>query len=324
MEPRLLDPHRVRVLMSSARTARGGLVTILRSCLLSIGLASIALAGCGDGPTSGPTSVVSIDVVTGLVPGPEFDTVLVQVFDGNDPFIGGAERLQVHEARARFGEDFEGGHRVTELTLPQGTIAVRVDLLRRDGTVLVGRRILVTLGPSSRVLRFHLSRDCVGVECPAPAGSAALSECVGGQCADPRCEPPDPTYCPEIIFCNDAEDCAPVGPCAERACVDGLCEAHARTTPDPAACAADAWCDPEVGCRPLDTRPVDAGVGALDASEGPLCGTVGCDVPNECELGYWTCETGTPICEPVGSRPAGWPCDGGLGTCDGLGACIGG
>lgn len=289
--------------------------------------AALALAGllpsaCESGASSGPTGTVYVDVVTGLVPGPEFETVRLQIFDANDPFTVGSERFRLIEGRARFGQDFESGRRFAELSLPVGTAAVRVDLLRRDGTVLVGRRVVVFVNEGTRVVRVHLTRDCVGVECPAPAGSPAFTECVGGQCADPRCEPPDPMYCPEIVFCNRVEDCPPVAPCSEPRCEEGLCQPVARVDPDPDACAEGQWCDPTSGCRPLDPEVGDAGMGSgPDASTGPVCGTVGCPVENECEVGYWLCDGGAPRCATVGNRARGAPCNGGAGTCDGLGTC---
>jgi hypothetical protein len=294
-------------------------VTSLPRGLLALALALCSLAAC-DAAT--PSGSLVVDVVTGLVPGREFDVVRVTRWDANDPFTTGSERLVLVEARARFGQDFEQGRRFAELRVPVGTSAIRVELVRADGSVLVSRRVVVAVGESTRVVRVPLTRDCVSVECPAPAGSPALNECVGGRCTDPRCEPPDPTYCPEVAFCNDASECAIVAGCAERRCEDGLCEPVARAASDPSACPAGSWCDPGFGCRAEMGRASDAGVGG-DAGAGPICGTVGCEVSNECIVGYWQCEAGTPPrCVEVGNRSAGAPCADGAGACDGLGTCV--
>jgi hypothetical protein len=275
-------------------------------------LGILLLAGCSADPSGAP---VGVDVVTGLVPGPEFGFVVVEAFEPGQP-ESGLTRLALVEARAAYGQDFLGGRRVAELRLPPGEYRIRARLLRPDGSRLVERSVLGTVEPSGRTVTIALTRDCVGVMCPAPGGSAALSECLGGGCTDPRCEPPDPTFCPEVRFCNRAEDCAPVATCAEQRCIEGLCQ----TAELAGGCPEGQWCDPDLGCRPLGTSQLtDGGVGAPDG--GVVCSTV-CVPPGEpCTLGYWRCDVETPFCEPIARRDPGYECGAGQ-VCDAEGQCV--
>ncbi|MBK8172519.1 MAG: hypothetical protein IPK60_19570 [Sandaracinaceae bacterium] len=199
-----------------------------------------------------------------------------------------------------------------------GTYVAIVSLLRTDGSTLIRRRVRVILA-SDFVLVVHLTRDCVGVTCPQAGGSAALTECLDGQCVDARCNPPDPTFCPDITFCLTDTECPATASCATGRCVGGVCEEEMNTD----GCTLNAYCDPDPvtgGCMPLAMTP-DAGVledgvvldmqiyddASSDASLVPdagltvICGTV-CtltDVP--CAVGYWLCAPGSaPVCtDPV-------------------------
>lgn len=280
------------------------------SVVRALVLAGLALAGCSDG-----RAPVGVDVVTGLVPGPEFGAVVVEVFEPGEP-TSGLTRIALIEARAEFGQDFLSGRRVAELRLRPGEYRIRARLLRPDGSRLVDRSVLGTIGASGRTVTLALTRDCVGVMCPAPGGSAALTECLGGSCTDPRCEPPDPTYCPEVTFCNRAEDCAPVAACAEQRCDLGLCQ----PAPREGGCDAGEWCDPGEGCRPLSSSAVgDGGVTSGDA--GIVCATVCVPEGEPCQLGYWRCDVSPAVCEPIARRDPGYECGPGM-VCDGDAACV--
>ncbi len=273
----------------------------------------LALAGCVIGSLMGsvtgcastPSSIVSVDVRTGLVPGPEFRFVTIEVFDGDGS--GAWNRVMFQEAPAAFGDDFADGVRVTELDLEPGLHRVTVRLLRADRRLLVAlSKVVAVQAGESRVSVFRLTRDCVGdVVCPNPGGSAALTECLGGQCVDPRCEPPDPTYCPDVIFCNADAECPPVAPCASSRCADGICVEQ----PIDGACAVGDYCHPGLGCTSLEA-PVDP--------RTPECGEF-CEGP--CTAGLWTCDAMGARCSVVGFKDAGVPC-GTAGQCDGEGACI--
>ncbi len=282
-----------------------------------------ALLGC-DGRAR-----VGVDVITGLVPGPEFTTVVVDVFEAGQP-TAGLVRIATVEARAEFGQDFLLGQRVAEVRLAPGEYRIRARLLRRDGSLLVERAVLGTIGGDGRTVSIALTRDCVGLTCPAPGGSPALTECLGGTCTDPRCNPPDLTFCPDVVFCNSAEDCGEVAACAERRCADGLCE----PAPREAQCGQDEWCDPDQGCAPLpvSTPTMDAGsrvdAGDVDPGDAGMTGPVDCGtfcVPPDqpCRIGFWVCDSdaGAPFCDPIAQREPGYPC-GPAAACSADGRCL--
>jgi hypothetical protein len=288
--------------------SRRAVLALVFSALSSASLGFVAL-GCASESAS-----LIVEARTGLVPGPEFasvETDVLRIEDGSSEVL-----VRSATAIARHGQPFVSGRRVAELEgIGSGTYVVRVSLIRPDGrTVLVRRSTAVVLEAGRRrVVRVVLDRGCVTVECPTAGGSPALSECLGGRCVDPRCEPPDPTHCGEL-FCNTDADC-PGGPsCAEARCLDGVCELVEREEGD-AACPDGTWCSVEAGvCRPL-------GSGADAGADGSLqCGTLCSGAPGSCEVGYWDCSTGTPVCQSFLRRPAGTTCEGGV--CDARGECV--
>lgn len=262
-------------------------------------LSLLSLSACA----AEPVGLVTVDVATGLVPGPEFRTVTIEVFELSE--VPAENRTHYEEAPATVGDDFVRGRRITELALSPGVHRITVRLLRPDRRLLVSLSHLVTVSADgARIARFHITRDCVGEAiCPSPGGSAALTECLGGHCVDPRCEPPDPTYCPDILFCHDDGECPTTAACAVARCVDGICTEE----PVGAACASGEYCNPTLGCVSLET-PVDP-----VASCGEFC-------EDACAAGIWACDTSPPHCSIVTFKDAGVPCEG--GTCDGAGACV--
>lgn len=269
-------------------------------CLL-IAVACLG-AACG---RIGYESGASLDVVvvTGLVPGPEFASVETRVIDT----VHGTERA-LFEARSRFGENYAAGQQVASARLPRGEYRVQVRLRRPNGHWLVTQDAQILLR-GDYVLRVHITRDCVGVDCPG-SGSAALTACLNGRCVDPECIAGNQALCPEITFCNAASECADVDDCAEQACDEGVCTPSSRE----GVCADDEWCNPElgVGCSPLVVPNGDL---------NEYCGTI-CDDPAEpCQIAYWQCDDSGARCTALGNRPAGTAC--GEGTvCDRAGACI--
>ena len=260
-----------------------------------------SVAGCG---SSDPTASLSVDVRTGLVAGAEFATVRIDVFESVDGALA-HNVLRSLEAPARIGDDFPTGVRAAELTLPPGDYRIRVQLLRSDRRVLVGFTRLLSLSADDvRFESFVLSRDCVGEAiCPVPGASVALTECLAGQCVDPRCDPPNPEFCGGLIFCNDDTECVPMADCAESSCVQGLCIPRAIA----GSCMGEQYCNPDSGCA--DLRDV--------MSEIP-CGEF-CEMG--CFAGIWNCTPEGANCEMVGFKDEGVACGRG-GTCDGAGACI--
>ncbi|MBK8169823.1 MAG: hypothetical protein IPK60_05715 [Sandaracinaceae bacterium] len=289
----------------------------------ALALASV-LSGCSDDPE------LEVQVVTSLVPGVEFTQVEVDRL-APAPLYEGAEVLEGVQSRAAFGDPFVRGKRVAAFTLAAGEHLIQVRLRRPDGRLLIARRTRVVVN-DARILRVHLTPDCVGVTCPSPAGSPALSECLAGQCVDERCVPPSSEFCPSISFCNVDTDCpSPVVSCAMRACVEGICQVE----PDATACAADEYCDLNDGCTArtvLDAGIGDAGVGdagEVDAGgsdagppvpDGSVCGGLCALESDPCRIGSFDCSSGVAVCAPYALRTVGTSCGTGL-FCDAVGDC---
>ncbi|MBK8170388.1 MAG: FG-GAP repeat protein [Sandaracinaceae bacterium] len=275
------------------------------SVLHRVGLVGlfVLLGACSD-----TSATLQINVITGLVPGPEFRIVQTQLLDA--PSAGHASHvLEQNEAIARFGMDYAHGQRVASFTLADGAYRVRVRLMRPNGSFLVERTMAITLAGDT-VLPVHITRDCVGVECPAPGGSAELNTCLEGRCVDERCSLEAPVYCPDILFCNEASQCGDVASCAEQACVQGVCTPNSKQS----ICDSDQWCnpDPGAGCEPLTPM----------LGNEIVCGTI-CVAPGEaCRFGYWNCRDGfAPFCDDLLNRPSGHVC--GVGrVCDSEAQCV--
>ncbi|MBK8170954.1 MAG: hypothetical protein IPK60_11510 [Sandaracinaceae bacterium] len=252
-------------------------------------------------------STLTVRVITGLVPGPEFRTVQTEVlFDSPSS----TRQLVSSEAVARYGVDYARGHDVASHSLPHGDYRVRVRLLRSNGSFLVERTISVNLAGDT-VLPVHITRDCVGVVCPVPGGVEAESTCLAGRCVDPRCTAASPQFCPTVAFCNDVSACRETAECATQECVQGVCTPQSV----PGSCDDTQWCNPDLGagCEPLDRTVPDTGI---------VCGTI-CTVPTApCRFGYWNCaDASAPFCEDLTNRPIGFVCGPTL-TCDAAGDCV--
>ena len=284
----------------------------------------LAVAACGGGNKHG----LRVTVVTGLVPGPEFNFVTTEVIS-NDPPESGARTLMQDEASAAFGQAYGTGVRVASFSgVSAGEVTARVRLYRTDGSRLIERIVHFNMTTDYELTVF-LTRDCVGVMCPSPSGSSALLACLGGQCVDQRCDPNNLStramYCPSVTFCNTASDCGAVASCATQACIGGVCIATGAVSEDGGAssCPSDEWCDPTTGCEPLMYTPTDGGVGRSDASS-VVCGTI-CSVPSQpCTAGAIECPDGAaPYCRalvPTTDFMDGTACGAG-GVCQ-SGACI--
>lgn len=261
------------------------------------------LAACSD---SAPT--LTVRAYTGLVAGPEFRFVETTVLDNADGTWSHA--IDSAESLASFGNDFARGRDVATYSLPSGAYRVRVRLLRPNGVLLVERVVALTLADDT-VLPVHLTRDCVGVVCPSPGGSAEFSTCLAGRCVDPRCAADAREFCPSISFCNDASECDTPSACAESVCEEGVC-AEASI---PGACEGSEWCNPDVGagCQPFMMTSSESGV---------ACGTI-CTMPTEpCRFGYWACvDDSVATCTPLQTRPVDSEC-GVDRVCDVLGDCV--
>lgn len=295
---------------------------------LALILGSLVATGCSDDPAP----ALEVQVVTGLVAGPEFGSVLTEVFPGTGTISGTVVPLRV---QASFGEPFATGKSVATFpNLAHGDYTVWVHLYRPNGTILIERRVQINYA-GAYVLRVHLTRDCLpaNITCPDPGGSPEYTECLAGRCVDPRCNPSDPAtreFCPDVVFCNaDSECTGPVAPCAENKCVSGVCT---PTQSSASSCPADSWCDPDstgVGCTALDGA--DAGLpdaGAMDGSmldgavdmTNPLCGTE-CAIATVCHRGMWDCTGGVAVCADLGLADEGTACGTGH-ECTAAGECV--
>lgn len=303
------------------------MLTNLRRASIALILTSFlfAMTACSDDVS------LEIQVVTSLVPGAQFTSVETERLSPA-PLYEGATVMQRMRSEARFGQDFVHGRGVASFgAIESGEQLVQVTLIRPDGRPLISRRLRATVTGQS-LLRVHLTPDCVGVTCPAPAGSPALSECLGGHCVDERCAPPSSEFCPAVTFCNSAEDCpAPVSACAVRACVEGICQLAS----DGNTCTANEYCDPAQGCVAVmeqdagledggvtDTGAVDLGLSdaEIDAPDASRCGAL-CDVPGDvCSIGAIDCSGGSEVCRPYAARSVATPCAVGS-VCNAAGEC---
>lgn len=285
------------------------------------------------------TPRLTVNVATGLVPGPEFAYAVTEIFDAR-PAAEGAEAIaRAPEVLARITDSYSRGKEVAAFDgLPTGELVVRVRLLRPDHSVLIERRTRVTLN-NDFVLTVHLTRDCVNVTCPAPGGSPAFTECLAGECVDPRCAPPAIEFCPPAVFCHADSECSAHSSCATAVCASSVCE----EVSDNAMCSDVEYCNPDVGCQlnptlggldaGVDGAMGDAGVGdaaadsatdaSTDASDaGPIvCNTVCSDPAQPCYLGVWDCSGASPACAPTWVRRAGFSC-GENRVCNATGNCI--
>ena len=146
------------------------------------------------------------------------------------------------------------------------------------------------------------------MECPGDGAGPGQTECVGGQCVQPSCVPPDPTGCEGVVLCGMGAPCAvATASCAEATCEDGVCLA----LPIEGACESAEYCLPDDG----------GGCRTPGEEVAHLCNTI-CttDVDAGCETGYWNCTRGEPFCDPFLRRPVGDECSGGV--CDGAGRCV--
>jgi hypothetical protein len=277
----------------------------MRASLLARFVATLCLlTACSDAP-----SRIEVHLFTGLVPGAEFRTVETTLIGGS--FAGSAGHvLDSNEAVARLGTDYARGQQAAAFDVSDGSYQIRVRLLRPTGAFLVERVMAVSVH-GNVVLPLHITRDCVGVDCPVPGGSAALSTCLQGRCVDPRCSPDAPEFCPEILFCNELSECGAVSECAEQTCARGVCTPGSATD----ACDTTQWCNPDVGagCEPLTPVPTEDGI---------VCGTICVSPSDPCRFGYWDCSvTDAPVCAALQSRPIGHVCAEGR-VCDEAADCV--
>ena len=183
----------------------------------------LGVVACASGPHE-----LRVDLRTDLVPGAEFDTILV-AFDGEP-----ARELTPGEA------DYVIGARVLDTLAKPGEHVVEVSLTRNESTVLE-RAVHVRLDADYGIT-VVLTRDCRGVVCPGEDASA--TQCLGGRCVVPECAPETPEAC-GAAECTTAADCSSAATCGAVQCNAGTC----LYASDSSSCRAGAYCDPDAGCR---------------------------------------------------------------------------
>lgn len=275
---------------------------------------AVLLVACSD--PADPT--LDVDIVTGLAPGPEFNRVVIDVLRETN---GAARSVERAETVAFHEQSFARGRRVARFPgVPKGDYLVRVTLMRPQGQKLVEQNLRFRLDGDLAV-RLYLDRECVGVECPNPGGSAALIACLAGACVDPQCDPTKPdthSFCGGLEFCEANTDCSVAASCATAFCSSGICVTETTA----GACEADEWCNPvatENACQPVpeSTLANDGGIGA----DLGVCGTICLIDGNPCTTGYFDCSGGSPVCTGFVFTPSGSSCGEGL-ACDGRGECV--
>lgn len=307
---------------------------------LALLLSVVWLAACS--PTG---STLSVDVLTDLIPGPEFDRVEVVLFTAGASRSQGGENLRTFSTPAAFTDAsrFRSGFRASNFTnVADGAYTVRVRLQRPpsgSGAVLAEKWSSIVVRGSTRVT-IGLDAACVSVMCPAPGGSSAFTECARGRCVDAFCDPADSTTWAEhccdpmdptadcdsgaVLFCAAASECtAPERGCADVSCERGLC----LQTPRDSECDEGDYCAREEGCLPLPTPVIpvsdggtpDAGPIATDATTS--CLQVICqDDTDPCFIHYIDCITGA--CVRLTQREVGSTCNASGAICSNDQACV--
>lgn len=259
----------------------------MRASLLVLAVLLAFIAGCPS-----PTPTLSVDVITDLTAGPEFDLVDITLFAAGASRSSSGEvlRTTIRPTSNADAARFARGLRVADFGgVVDGPYTLRVRLLRPPhgtGTVLAEKWSSIVVRGSSRV-SIGLDAACVAVTCPAPGGSPAFTECARGQCVDTFCNPEDATTwadhccdpndpnanCGRVVFCSSASDCdVGTSTCAEPACERGLCLNVERE----GACPEQTYCARESGCLPLPTE----NVACVDMDRDRWCATEDCDDMN--------------------------------------------
>lgn len=250
------------------------------------------------GCASGGSSILLVELKTDILPGVEFsdvETILRR---------SGAVDGRTIPAHADPSLDFLQGVRVAVFDAPlTGTLRMSVLLRDSDGTLVATRDTILTYDGGAVGVTVVITRDCLGVTCPAVGDDARDTECLARRCVPPTCSVADPESCGAGLCSTDA-DCTAVSSCATHTCSESVC----LFIPLPDACAPDAYCAADLGCRPLDP----------DCLDGAACIT-----GNPCETGIVDCSTGRAVCRVSGPARAGTPCREAAGVCDTEETCDG-
>jgi len=194
----------------------------------------LLVTGCD---ASQPGALV-VQVRSDLVPGRELGAVRVTLARGDGESVAEQTRDAVD------GDAWAEGIRVAEIPgLAAGDYQADVVALDPDGAVVVRRPVRASIDGGTTVVTVLLTRDCLGVECPADAGNPEAVACLAGRCVPADCVEEDPASC-GTPDCTADGDCDPSFECASARCTEsGAC----LSVPDDAMCAGDALCLPDLG-----------------------------------------------------------------------------
>jgi hypothetical protein len=205
----------------------------------SILLVLLAACDASDGIT------VLVDLRTDLAPGDEFLAVRTE--------IGAA----IEERPALMGQSYLDGRRVAEIGgLAPGRTSIRVVLLDASGGLVTEQHVALDLTGDAGVT-IVVSRDCLGVRCPAAGEPPDREVCLGGVCVTPECAGPLAEGCPADECATDSECGA--APCSAGRCAHGVC----LSALDDSLCAPGERCDP-AGCVPISSTDGGVDAGASD------------------------------------------------------------
>jgi hypothetical protein len=269
----------------------------VRSLLVAV----LLLYGCASDPLR-----LTVDVRTDYHPGLEFTNVVSSLSRAGDEGDG---EVREESFIVEGSEDFLGSIRVAQFDdALSGPVLLRVRLVDAGGRIVARRRVELVLDQSFSALVL-LTRNCAGVECPAPAGSPELSECLDARCVDPACTAQAPELCPPP--CSTDTDCGPEPGCDARRCIEGACFCgDAPMLPD--AGTEDADTGPPCECVPGETEDMTMPCGGCDSGTQTDTRTCG----EDCQWGPF--EPGSCMgagCTPGDTAPCanGEPC--GQRTC---------
>lgn len=228
-------------------------------------------------------NTLSVDVITDIVAGAEFNVVSVALLPAGATRANRLDPLALHEELVGTSDSgaFLRGRRVADFPRTRdGAYSLRVRLLSPMRSAVVLERWSSIVVRGSTRISIPLDALCINVPCPAPTGSESFTECSQGRCVDPVCNLEDPSTwvehccdpndprvnCAVAIYCGNSADCeSRNSSCSDSSCERSLCV----DVPRPGACGPEFYCAHSEGCLPLPVMP-DAGVPdaahALDAT----------------------------------------------------------
>ncbi len=270
-------------------------------CAVFFGLLVFSLSFCSRSDSTKRVASLQVTLITDYEPLREFSKVRTTIGRGN------TQDREVYASamwEAPAADNLEHGVLVADISgAPLGPQIVRVELLSNVERV-VSRWDVPLFFEGAEKITTVLSRGCSELGCTDSDGNPC-SQCINGQCVEGPDSAPvsnvEQTVC-GTQGCSENEDCPVTAACAETRCIQGICLQLIK----PLGCDEPMFCNPNpgVGCQ---------------FEEGSICGLLCTPDEAECSHGYYNCETGDPLCEPIRPRDDGSLCS--HGWCDGRGGC---